>query len=143
MENNCLVDKWVFWGCRKYFRTSYRLWLHNTVNILNVTELYIENTAYAYAKSPSINIPISENLLANTRYSIKFVWPRALGAYFNIGQYRPGYYSFTGKIYRAEFVPQFSKNATALLIPCYRKSDLEPGFYDVINNIFYSFKKYG
>lgn len=103
-----------------------------------VTELYIKNSANAYAKGPSIDVPISENLSANTRYSIRFVWPRALGAYFNIGQYRPDWYHFTGKIYRAEFIPQFSKNATALLIPCYRKSDLEPGFYDVINNIFYT-----
>ena len=104
----------------------------------NVTELYIANSVCAYTRSPSLDGAISENLSANTRYSVKFVWPRDLGAYFNIGQYRLGYLSFTGKIYRAEFIPQFSNNSSALLIPCYRKSDSEPGFYDVINNVFYT-----
>lgn len=109
----------------------------------NITELYIKGSVRAYIhnypfSSSSMDGAISENLSANTRYSIRFVWLRALGAYFNIGQYRPGSYPFTGKIYRAEFIPQFSNNPTALLIPCYRKSDLEPGFYDVINNVFYT-----
>lgn len=33
---------------------------------------------------------------------------------------------------------EFSGAFNALLIPCYRKSDSELGFYDVVNNVFYA-----
>lgn len=40
----------------------------------------------------------------------------------------------TARIWSVEFSGAFN----ALLIPCYRKSDSELGFYDVVNNVFYT-----
>lgn len=70
--------------------------------------------------------------------------------HINVGCYRDTHnYPFVGRIYRVWFgsdtgtasgdylrFDYFTKLVD--LIPCYRKSDNEPGFYDVVNSVFYT-----
>lgn len=107
---------------------------------INSLHIYVNNT---------IN-----TLLNNTSNNVIYSGEFDLDSYNNstiyIGLYRTDKYVFTGNIY--EFSMRERLNSAmenpALspitpevyihLIPCYRKSDNEPGFYDVVNNVFYT-----
>jgi len=59
---------------------------------------------------------------------------------FLIGVYRIGSYPFAGKIYGARaqiWTAMGGRDYLFWLIPCYRRADNEPGFYDAINDTFY------
>lgn len=61
---------------------------------------------------------------------------------FKVGQYRASAYKFNGMIYDLSIYRWQNYNnmfyLALALVPCYRKSDNEPGFYDVVNNVFYT-----
>lgn len=107
----------------------------------NIAELYCKNGRMCvYSRTPNIDTAVFA-ISATTRYRLTYVFLTS-GTRYNIGIYRSGRYPFTGKIYRFEAeagsgaVPVTANRM--LLLPCYRKADNEPGFYDVINNQFYT-----
>lgn len=53
-----------------------------------------------------------------------------------LGIYRYGAYPFNGKIYYMK-IQDSNGNEKYNFLPCYRKSDIEPGFYDTVNGSFY------
>ena len=56
-----------------------------------------------------------------------------------VGVYRPDNYAFHGKIYNFAVITNGRGNDPGInLIPCYRKADSKPGFYDLINGVFYT-----
>lgn len=67
--------------------------------------------------------------------------PRNLFRYFWFFRYRVSgsQYYFSGKVYRIYVSDNVDGSSrTHDFVPCYRKSDNEPGLYDVVNNIFYT-----
>ena len=56
------------------------------------------------------------------------------------GRYKEDRYPFTGNMYSLRlYVEHGTKEHNyLLLVPCYRKADNVPGFYDVINSTFYT-----
>lgn len=114
-----------------------------------ILELYFEtSTLRVYDSNTSKTI--LENTSNNIIYSGVYYLEYYGNDYINIGLYRTDRFPFTGKLY--EFAMEEQKNEawenptlvpkileTAIhLIPCYRKSDNEPGFYDLINDAFYT-----
>lgn len=102
-------------------------------------EMYAKNgNIYAYSKYPDIDYILIAGITAGVKYRVAYVFLSSVSA-FIIGFYRSDRYSFAGKIYRAEVTdPNGGTSLHMLLKPCYRKSDNEPGMYDVINNVFYT-----
>lgn len=70
--------------------------------------------------------------------------------YLNVSKYNDGYpYQFTGRLYRVWFGNDEGGNGSGYfafdyitrlfdLVPCYRKADDVIGFYDIVNDVFYT-----
>lgn len=88
-----------------------------------------------------IDIVGAINWALNTRYNQAVFSLYNASRSFQVGVYRAGSYPFTGRIYAAGIRDLKSNGAydySYKLVPCYRKSDNEPGMYDVVNNVFYT-----
>jgi len=46
-------------------------------------------------------------------------------------------FSMNGSIYKAHIIDNLTGNKVVDVYPCFRDSDNEGGFYDIVNNAFY------
>ena len=118
------------------------------VNQASVCSLYVTRASSGYLDAGytySVAVPVGVMAETLTEYGTNIT-----ATSLNVGKYSNGYpFMFTGRLYRVWFgndTGAATGSYFALdyvtrlfdLVPCYRKSDSEPGFYDVINNIFYT-----
>ena len=101
-------------------------------------ELFFENTdlkVWNKLNGTGVSTVLVDNVVSGTRYRASFKSNPNL-ANFHIGFYRLNYFPFKGKIYRAEI--EKTDTFHAIFVPCYRKFDNKPGFYDIINMSFFT-----
>lgn len=84
------------------------------------------------------SISEQETVSYGTKYFFAFAWismPSVVTRFY-LGCYRTDRYPFNGRIYQFRVI----RNGDAVLdfVPCYRKRDSKPGFYDVVNSVFYT-----
>lgn len=118
------------------------------VNQASVGSLYITRTSSGDLDADNTNsstVPVGAMVETLTEYGTNIT-----ATVLNVGKYSNGYpFMFTGRLYRAWFGNDTGSTPGSYftfdyitrlfdLVPCYRKSDSEPGFYDVINNVFYT-----
>lgn len=93
----------------------------------NKTEPYIWQSTNRYMENRVVTEGNIDTTTATvlTEFEIKY-----------IGLYRYGSYKFDGRIYYLK-IKDSSNHLKYNFVPCYRKSDNEPGFYDTVNGTFY------
>lgn len=97
----------------------------NTADIITEVSLTIDSSGY-FLVTPIIRL-IGE---LYTTYNDNQIF---------IGKYKQGSSPyFTGNIYYVKFASIATGNSVKEFVPCYRKSDGVPGFYETVNNLFYT-----
>lgn len=109
-------------------------------------EIYFDSNSLGYYPGEELLSDVSNNVI----YSGEFNFNSYNASTMYVGIYRPDRYLFVGNIYEFKISEQLNmawenSNLEPILpqtfihlIPCYRKSDNEPGFYDVANDVFYT-----
>ena len=108
-------------------------------------EIYFDGNSLRYYPGNVFLCDASNNVI----YSGEFNFNAYNANTMYVGVYRPDKYLFVGNIYEFKISEQLneawensnlepiSPQTYIHLIPCYRKSDNEPGFYDIANDAFY------
>lgn len=103
-----------------------------------VAQIYFPNRVLSYWRSEYIqgNTPSSGTTITlGTRYQFKSTIKNTLASW-NLFTYTSSYYPANARI--EQVIITRNSNVIMCLIPCYRRSDLKPGMYDTVNNVFYT-----
>ena len=96
---------------------------------------------YSSAKAAASSGAYTQNTIMQTESFYGSGYVQSGPDYLVVGRYgvTNTSYPFTGRIHKLGLYSTWEKEEfSSLLVPCYRKADNVPGFYDVITNTFYT-----
>lgn len=103
-------------------------------NASDTFEVYFYNSKLSYYGK--ISGTETSGIVANTKYEILGTM-NAAGTNFSIGRYTSTY-KHKGKIWTVEVSNGRTNAVYRRYVPCYRKADSKPGFYEVIRGKFFT-----